>query len=100
MSTQLDPLRTTSQELHRFWFFVATEKQWYDIIRECRGWFGKNWRGMSKVRRKLNPRYRSLSGQIQPVAVWFDVPDPRFATWISVKLSLQVQSDAKYQGGK
>lgn len=100
MSTQFDPLKTTSQELHRFWFMVATEKQWYDIIRECRGWFGKNWQGMSKVRKKLNPRYRSLSGRIQPVAVWFEVPDPRFATWISVKMSIEVQSDAKYQGGK
>jgi len=32
--------------------------------------------------------------------VWFEVPDPRFATWISVKMSIIVQSDAKYQGGK
>ena len=97
MSTQLDPLKTTSQELHRFWFMISTEKQWYDIIRECRGWFGKNWHGMSKVRRKLT-RYRpSITGGIP---VWFEVPDPRFATWVSVKMSIEVQSDAKYQGGK
>ena len=98
MSTQFDPLKTTAPELHRFWFMLTTEKQWYDIIRECRAWFGKNWRGMSKVRRKLNTRYPRPVGWSVPV--WFEVPDPRFATWISVKLSLQVQSDAKYQGGK
>jgi hypothetical protein len=98
MSTQFDPLKTTAPELHRFWFFVSTEKQWYDIIRECRSWFGKNWQGMSKVRRKLNPKNRYA--KMHQVPVWFEVPDPRFATWISVKLSLQVQSDAKYQSGK
>jgi hypothetical protein len=32
--------------------------------------------------------------------VWFEVSDPRFATWISVKMSLQVMSDTKYQSGK
>jgi hypothetical protein len=99
MSTQLDPLKTTAQELHRFWFMVSTEKQWYDIMRECRAWFGKDWRGMSKVRRKL-AGHRSPAPRYAPLAVWFEVPDPRFATWISVKMSLQVQSDAKYQSGK
>jgi len=99
MSTQLDPLKTTSQELHRFWFFVSTEKQWYDIIRECRAWFGKDWRGMSKVRRKLSNN-RTPAPRYAPLLVWFEVPDPRFATWISVKMSLQVQSDAKYQAAK
>jgi hypothetical protein len=98
MSTQLDPLKTTAPELHRFWFFVSTEKQWYDIIRECRSWFGKNWQGMAKVRKKLSARHGRL--RIGPMPVWFEVPDPRFATWISVKLSLQVQSDAKFQTGE
>ena len=98
MSTQFDPLKTTASELHRFWFMVSTEQQWYAIIRECRAWFGKNWQGMSKVRRKLNPRNRHA--RISQVAVWFDIPDPRFATWISVKHSMQVQSDSKFQAGK
>ena len=98
MSTQFDPLRTTTPELHRFWFIVSTEKQWYDIMRECRAWFGQNWRGMSKVRKKLTPR--GSYAKMSQVPVWFEVPDPRFATWISVKLSLQVQSDAKFQAAK
>jgi len=96
MSTQLDPLKTTAPELHRFWFILANQEQWYGIMRECRSWFGKNWKGMSKVRRKLGSKY---SPRVQ-VPVWFEVPDPRFATWIAVKMSLQVQSDAKYHSGK
>ena len=99
MSTQSDPLRTTTSELHRFWFMLSTEQQWYAIIRECRSWFGTNWQGMSKVRRKLAPRH-TRAIRLAPLPVWFDVPDPRFATWISVKHSLQVLSDSKYQAGK
>lgn len=93
MSMQSDPLKLTAQDLQRFWFSISTEQQWYAVMRECRVWFGKNWRCMSKVRRKLAGRLRALG----PVSVWFEVPDPRFATWISVKYSLEVQSDRKCQ---
>ena len=75
---------------------VSTEQQWYEIMRECRSWFGRDWRGMAKVRKKLKltiPRLGALP-------VWFEVPDPRFATWVSVKMSLQVQSDAKHNTNK
>jgi hypothetical protein len=99
MSKSLDPLKTTTPELHRFWFMISTEQQWYQIMRECREWFGSNWRGMSKVRRKLGNRRLPGSG-LAPLPVWFEVPDPRFATWIAVKMSLQVQSDAKYHTAK
>jgi len=98
MSKSIDPLRTTAPELHRFWFMISTTEQWYDIMRECREWFGRDWRGMAKVRKKLTPQGRY--SKISQVPVWFEVPDPRFATWVSVKMSLQVQSDAKYQTGK
>jgi hypothetical protein len=64
-------------------------------MRECRAWFGNNWRGMSKVRRKLGSKH-SPAPRYAPLPVWFEVPDPRFATWIAVKMSLQVQSDAKH----
>jgi hypothetical protein len=102
MSTQFDPLEITAPELHRFWFMLSDEQQWYAIMREARGWFGtygRRWRSMSKVRRKLERRNHS-SMRSNVVPVWFEVPDPRFSTWISVKMSLQVQSDAKYQSGK
>jgi hypothetical protein len=97
MSKQFDPLGKTTPELHRFWFMLSNQEQWYGIMRECRTWFGSNWRGMSKVRRKLGGKY---TAPIRALPVWFEVPDPRFATWVAVKMSLQVQSDAKYQSGK
>jgi len=87
----------TEQSYHRFWFVLSSEKQWYDVMRECRSWFGRNWRGMSKVRRKFVPR---ANIRITNIPVWFEVPDPRFATWVAVKMSVQVHSDAKYQAGK
>ena len=98
MSTQFDPLKKTTQDLHRFWFSVSTEKQWYDIIREARRWFGKNWQGQSKVKRKLSKQ--TPFGRSASIMIWFDVPDDRFATWISVKHSIQAQSDAKFKAGK
>jgi len=52
---------------------------------------------MGKVRRKLGSKH---SRPVVALPVWFEVPDPRFATWIAVKMSLQVQSDAKYQTNK
>ena len=95
MSTE----KTTKQEeLHKFWFQIASQDQWYNIMRECRNWFGKNWKCQGKVRRKLNPS--STLRQRPSLAVWFEVPDSRFATWVSVKYSIQVQSDAKFNSGK
>jgi hypothetical protein len=52
---------------------------------------------MSKVRRKFAPR---VNIRVTNIPVWFEVPDPRFATWVAVKMSVQVHSDAKYQAGK
>lgn len=78
----------------RFWFRISSVDQWYAIMRECRAWFGTNWRSESRVRKRL-----PMPGQKMPfqrsINVWFDVPDERFATWVSVKLSLQVCSDSK-----
>ena len=98
MSKSIDPLKTTTPELHRFWFMLSTTDQWYAIMRECRSWFGRNWRSMSKVKKKITYHYGTPQQLCVPV--WFEVPDPRFATWISVKMSLQVQSDAKFNPAK
>lgn len=54
---------------------------------------------MSKVRRKFTRQY-ARGGKLPPVLVWFEVPDPRFATWVSVKMSIQVHSDAKIKAAK
>lgn len=85
MSTSLDPLRTTAPDLHRFCVYVCTTKQWYDIMAEARAWFGKNWKCQGKVRRKLENICHGSS-----LPVWFDVPDPRWSTWVSTKLGVRV----------
>jgi len=98
MSKSLDPLKETTQDLHRFWFSLANEQQWYAIMKECREWFGKNWKCQGKVRRKLE----SFGGRHvrKTHLIWFDVPDPKFATWVSVKHSIQVHSDSKLTTAK
>lgn len=98
MSKSLDPLKETTQDLHRFWFLLASDKQWYAIMAECRTWFGKNWRCQGKVLRKLGSMNHRYSPK--PQLIWFDVPDPKFATWVSVKLGIQVHSDAKLHADK
>jgi hypothetical protein len=92
MSTSTDPLKTTTSGLHRFRVMVHSLDQWYAVIRECRSWFNKEWSCQGNVRKKLNRNYRK-----EPLAVWFDVPDPRWATWIATKLALQVCVDSKYK---
>lgn len=67
-------------------------------MRECRSWFGKNWRTQGRVKRKL--AHSSVRNLREPLAVWFEVPDLRFATWISVKMSLQVSGEDKHKAGK
>ena len=86
--------------LHRIYVSVATQEQWYAVMRECREWFGKNWRTQPRVKRKLaeNRRYGSVNKPGIPVG--FEVPDLRFATWISVKMSLQVAGEDKHKAGK
>lgn len=86
--------------LQRIHVKLTSTEQWYDIMRECRSWFGKNWKTQPRVKRKLveNTRYRV--GMRPSVDVWFEVPDVRFATWISVKHSLQVAAGDKLKTGK
>jgi len=74
--------------LHRVWVEVTYIHTWYSIIREANSLYGpKNWRGQPKVKRRLERNWHH-----KPVRVWFDVPDPNFATWISVKHSVIVKS--------
>ena len=89
----------TNKSLQRIHVYVTTPDQWYAVMRECRSWFGKNWRTQPRVKRKLTSPYVSRVGR-EPIAVWFEVPDLRFATWISVKMSLQVLGDDKLKAAK
>lgn len=68
---------------------VSNEDQWYDLIREANSWFGRgNWRGQKHVRRKF--MYQS-----GPISVWFEVPDAKFASYVTLKYS----STAQVQNG-
>ena len=90
MSKSLDPLKTTTPELHRFYINLETVPQWYAVMRECRQNFGTNWRTQSKVKRKLS---RDCARTGQRMWVWFEVPDLRFASWIALKLAMAVSQD-------
>jgi len=85
---------------HRIYIYLTSAEQWYAVMRECRSWFGKNWQTQGRVKKKLSTRYPNRTNLLQPIPVWFDVPDPRFATWISVKLSLQVSGEDKFKAAK
>jgi len=67
--------------MHKVWFEIYTRDEWYTIIRECKKWFGNNWRGQRGVRRRLEV-YGSF---FQPHKVWFLVPNPEFKTWYELK---------------
>ena len=70
-----------TEKSHRVTVQVQTQDQWYDVIREANTWFGRgNWRGQRNVRKKF------LYGT-GPLDVWFEVPDPKFASYISLKYS-------------
>lgn len=94
MLKSLDSLRTTPdvmQPLHRVWFEIPDTVTWYRIMAEARALYGKTWRAQSHVKRKLE-----MWNRLGPVKVWFDVPDPAFATWVSVKCSvIAIQNPGK-----
>ena len=85
MSKSLNSLRTTPLAMHRIVFKIATTQAWYQIMTEARMQFGKNWRSQPRIKRKLltwRPR------TAETIQVWFEVPDPAFATWCAVKLGV------------
>jgi len=92
MSQSLDSLKQTapSMHLHRVWVMLSDVDSWYNVIREANSQYGRNnWRGQSHVKRKLeNNRWTKLTHKI-----WFDVPDPAFATWVSVKYGVIASVD-------
>lgn len=106
MSISLEPLKITAPALHRFWFTLSTADQWYAVMHECCNLYGRNWRTQRHVLKGFR-KLSSYSPVIQrwmkehcPQTVWFDVPDPQFATWVAVKFSIQVASEIKHNNGK
>ena len=73
-------------KLHRFSVELYDSAQWYEVIREANQWFGKDWRGQRNVLKKFMREHWT-----KPVAVWFEVPDPKFASWITLKCAQNKQ---------
>lgn len=94
MSESLNSLRVTPLPMHRIYFEVGSVDVWYKIVREANSMFGRNWRGQSRVKRKLNtPAWLGLNtpawlGTAGSHKVWFEVPDEKFGTWIAIKYAV------------
>lgn len=88
MSESLNSLETTPLSMHRITFMVSDTQRWYAVMREARTLYGKNWRSQPHVKRKLERnRWAKLM-----IPVWFEVPDPNFASWCAVKLAVEVKA--------
>ena len=88
MPQSLDSLKmVTPLAMHRITFEIRSTETWYRVMAEARALFGKNWRAQPKTKRKLDS-FRLKDAP--PVRVWFEVPDPAFATWCAVKLGVTV----------
>ena len=92
MPQSLDSLKTvTPLAMHRITFEIKHIDTWYKIMSEARAHYGKNWRAQPKTKRKLSS-WRLADAPA--VRVWFEVPDPTFATWCAVKLGVTVAGTA------
>jgi hypothetical protein len=80
----------TDNQLHRILVCVRDLPTWYAVMGEARQQFGRNWRGQPKVRRRIERQ----AWHPQDQWIWFDVPDPAFATWVSVKLGVRSRVEA------
>lgn len=109
MSISMEPLKITAPTLHRFWFALATVDQWYAVMHECHNLYGRNGRKW-RTQRHVLKGFRKVS-QYSPIIqrwmqkhssqiVWFEVPDPQFATWCAVKFSIEVADNPNKFGGK
>ena len=84
MLPSLDSLKTTALPMHKLYFELSSVDTWYTIMREARAQFGQNWRSQAHVKRRLE--HAGLWRLREPAErVWFEVPDPKFGTWIAIK---------------
>jgi hypothetical protein len=76
--------------LYRIYFLIHDVSVWYAIMREARIQFGNNWRSQPRIKKKL------LRQKWQPTnqTVWFEVPNPAFASWVGIKLGVVPKADA------
>ena len=83
----LDSLKVTPLSMHRITFMLTDTKGWYAVMREARALYDKNWRAQPHVKRRLERNHWIK----QQIPVWFEVPDPAFASWCAVKLAVEVK---------
>jgi hypothetical protein len=89
MFESLDSLKSTPLVMHRIQVQLDDVRTWYAVIRELNQTFGiGKWRGQSHVKRRLEGLIWNID---RSMWVWFEVPDPTFATWLAVKLAVQVR---------
>lgn len=95
MLPSLDSLGTTPLPMYKLYFELSDVATWYAIMREARAQFGKNWRSQAHVKRRLeHSSIWRVPGHAE--RVWFEVPDPKFGTWIAIKHAVrQVQPPGK-----
>jgi hypothetical protein len=84
--------KDTDVNYHRLFVQINSVDQWYKVMQECRIWFNDNWRAQGRVKRRFNRKTVFV-----PVTVWFDVPDVKWATWVSTKLSIVVLDNDKHK---
>lgn len=84
MPASLDSLKETSLFMHKLFFELTSTSQWYAIMRDARAQFGQNWRSQSHVKRRLERGVMYKTGTFAE-RVWFEVPDPKFGTWVAIK---------------
>lgn len=93
MSSSLNSLKETASSMqprYRVWVEVYSTHEWYKVIREANALYGlHNWRCQPRTKRKLESNWAK-----QSIRVWFEVPDPGFATWVSVKHSVIARLEA------
>jgi hypothetical protein len=89
MFESLNSLRETPLVMHRIQIELHDVKTWYAVIRELNQVVGTgNWKGQNHVKRRLEDLIWQDS---KCIWVWFDVPDVKIATWLAVKLAVQVR---------
>ena len=89
MFESLDSLRSTPLVMHRIQVQLNDVPTWYAVIRELNQVYGVgNWKCQSHVKRRLEGLI--WEGD-RAIWVWFDVPDPAIASWLAVKLAVQVK---------
>jgi hypothetical protein len=84
MPASINSLESTPLVMHRIWFDLRDTQTWYAIMKEATAMYGKDgWKGQPRVKRRLE-RFAWQRNREENL-VWFEVPDPAFATWCAVK---------------